>query len=215
MTFAILGDSYSTFQGYVPEGYASWYSEAGNEAENNVGHVTDTWWYQLKEKTGMELIYNCSFSGTTVCHTGYDGQDYSEISFVTRMKRDLNESIQPDILLVFGGTNDFWAESPVGAPQYRGWTKEDCYQSAPAFCCMFDYLKKCHPKTRILNLLNDEITGTIRKRIVEICAHYEIPNLELENIKKENGHPNCLGMSRIAEQVMRWEAFSEKISHSI
>lgn len=45
---------------------------------------------------------NNSYSGSTVCHTGYQKADYSDRSFATRMDNLGN----PDVLLVFGGTND-------------------------------------------------------------------------------------------------------------
>ncbi|MBQ8588463.1 MAG: hypothetical protein IJ454_03635, partial [Clostridia bacterium] len=81
----ILGDSYSTFQGYIPEGYAHYYGEEGpNYLESNpemkltandVCDVAHTWWYDLVKENGT-LLRNCSWSGTTICNTGYHGKDY-------------------------------------------------------------------------------------------------------------------------------------------
>ena len=51
------------------------------------------------ENGDYELERNNSYSGSTVCHTGYKGADYSDRSFITRMV-DLG---QPDIILVFWG----------------------------------------------------------------------------------------------------------------
>ncbi len=38
----ILGDSYSTFEGYIPEGYAAWYINAG-KPETDVTRLDQTW----------------------------------------------------------------------------------------------------------------------------------------------------------------------------
>ena len=42
-TVVILGDSYSTFDGYVPEGFAVWYDSNVKE-QNDVCEAEQTWW---------------------------------------------------------------------------------------------------------------------------------------------------------------------------
>ncbi len=69
----ILGDSYSTFTGYIPDGYRAYYTPQGPYyiAENSdlklekeqVCKVEQTWWYNLSKDYGV-LIRNCSWSGT-------------------------------------------------------------------------------------------------------------------------------------------------------
>ena len=75
-TVAILGDSYSTFQGYIPEGNAYWYYVPGKpEPERtDVTDVTQTWWWILTHREGYKLGVNDSYSGATVSYTGYDGK---------------------------------------------------------------------------------------------------------------------------------------------
>jgi hypothetical protein len=207
-TMAILGDSYSTYKGWIPEDYLYWYADEGNECENDMRSVMQTWWWKLAREYGIRLIANCSYSGSTVCNTGYDALDASETSFIYRMKRELGEdrhsAEQPDILIVFGGTNDFWAGSPVGEIKYDDQTQEDLKSFAPAFCYMMKYLKQENPKASIYNVVNDEITGDIRDIMAEVCRHYEIKNLELKGIEKENGHPNVKGMAAVKEQVEKF-----------
>ena len=121
---SILGDSYSTFQGYVTPGSNDcWYFGNGKNADsrNTLETVEQTWWYRLVHGHGMELDVNNSWSGTTVCLTGYRGEDASDRAFITRMFNLGN----PDIILVFGGTNDSWAGSPVGEYRYKDWKKAD------------------------------------------------------------------------------------------
>ena len=64
-----------------------------------------------------------------------------------------------------------------------------------------------HPDTVILHLTNDDISGPVRDRILEICACCGVENLELKAIEKENGHPNREGMRQIREQLEAWEPF--------
>ena len=45
-TVAVLGDSYSTFDGYIPEGNAAWYF-THPQGENDVVRVEDTWWHRF------------------------------------------------------------------------------------------------------------------------------------------------------------------------
>ena len=101
---AILGDSYSTFKGYVqPDTNAVWYPQS-DVKNNDVQDITQLWWYQFICDNGFRLSQNNSFSGATICHTGYDEADYSDRSYVTR----LNNLLPADLIFVFGGTNDSW-----------------------------------------------------------------------------------------------------------
>lgn len=205
--FSILGDSYSTYQGWIPEGYLSWYKNNGkNEETNNVKSVTNTWWWQLSKETKMNLLFNSSFSGSTICNTTYGGKDGSESSFVTRMKKDLGEGrfleCKPDIIFIFGGTNDSWANSPVGELKYENWISEDLKKILPAFCYMLDYLKLWNPQARIINITNTDLGSTITNGMKTACEYYGIENLLLKNIEKESGHPNIAGMNAIKEQIL-------------
>ena len=69
----IIGDSYSTFKGYIPEGYAPYYTnEPGN---TDVRRVEETWWHQLQAETDCRILLNNSWSGSTICYTGYNDVD--------------------------------------------------------------------------------------------------------------------------------------------
>ena len=142
----ILGDSYSTFEGYVPEGYVSYYRPDGpsylrkkpelEKNESDVFTVEQTWWYNLVKENG-NLLLNCSWSGTTICNTGYNGCDNSECYFIARIEKLIKEDYfkknKVDTLLLFGGTNDNWSDAPLGEEVYSDWTKEDLYNVFPGF----------------------------------------------------------------------------------
>lgn len=46
-TIAVLGDSYSTFEGFIPKGYATWYSPTAPPETTDVNKVEQTWWWQV------------------------------------------------------------------------------------------------------------------------------------------------------------------------
>ena len=82
---SILGDSYSTFQGYLqPDTNYVWYN-AGKHDNTDVTAVQQTWWHRLISSRGLRLCVNNSFSGATICNTGYNKDDYSDRSFCTRL----------------------------------------------------------------------------------------------------------------------------------
>lgn len=201
--FSILGDSYSTFGGYVtPETNLSWYNgtDGGDKKVNDVKLVEQTWWHLLTTQHGMQLDTNNSYSGSTVCHTGYRKQDFSDRSFITRIHRLGN----PDVIFVFGGTNDSWAHVPVGEFQFGGWSKQDLYAFRPAFCYLMSQLRELYPEARIYNITNTELSEEVTDSMERICSYYGIRNIRLQNIDKQWSHPSIAGMKSICEQV--WEA---------
>ena len=207
---SILGDSYSTFYGHVsPAANLCWYGVPGEKKENDVTKVEETWWYRFIHEHGFQLERNNSYSGSTVCHTGYEKADYSDRSFITR----IHNLGTPDIILVFGGTNDSWAGAPIGAYQYDGWTKADLYSFRPAFCYLLASLKQLYPVARIYNITNSELSEEVTDSMDEICRHYGIENIRLHDIDKQWGHPSVQGMQSIDAQV--WESVSPILEASV
>lgn len=194
---SILGDSYSTFRGYLePDSNFVWYSATPNRT-NDVTDVRQTWWHRLLSDTGMKLCVNNSFSGSTVCNTGYHGNDYTDRSFIARM----DNLGCPDIIYVFGGTNDSWAGVPVGEFKYDGWTKEDLYKFRPAAAYMLDYMTKRYPNVEIVWLVNSGLLAEVTESIAEICRHYGVDFIRLQSIDCLEGHPSIKGMGQIADQI--------------
>ena len=200
----ILGDSYSTFKGSIPEGFASWYP--GNDVER----AEQTWWRIALEGAGANLVLNTSYSGTTICHTGYSG-DCSHISFLARLEKlsaeGFFEKNKIDELWIFGGTNDSWANSPIGEIMYGEISREEKFKVLPGFSALLALVKSL-PIAKPLILINTELKPEIESGYKEIAAHYGIPALSLSAIDKEGGHPTVAGMAQIAEQFL---AFRENI----
>lgn len=201
----ILGDSYSTFHGYIPEGYAAYYSE-GEKEEMDVIKVEHTWWHKLCEQTETSLVLNSSYSGTTICHTGYGGSDCKNISFYGRLKKRIDEGFfdknKIDTLLVFGGTNDSWANSPLGEMKYGDVTEQELYSVLPAICALFGMINEKLPSVRTVCVINTGLKTEIEEAFVSLCEKYGVICVKLHDIDKINGHPNISGMEQIKEQIL-------------
>jgi hypothetical protein len=199
LRISILGDSYSTYQNYIPEGNAIWYFEPMDAKNTDVNDVRQTWWWQVVKNGGYLLEKNESYSGATICYTGYNDEDYSERSFITRLPRVGS----PDILLIFGNTNDCWCGAKMGEYVYNGWKRADLYTYRPALAKLLNDALSRYPNARIYFIMNTDLRKDIVESTTTICKHYGIPVIELKDIEKKSGHPNQKGMKAISEQVLK------------
>ncbi|MDR0894651.1 MAG: SGNH/GDSL hydrolase family protein [Prevotellaceae bacterium] len=193
---SILGDSYSTFEGYIPPGNAGWYTTVPYH-DTDVTSVTQTWWHRFIKESGYRLCVNNSFGGSTICHTGYNQEDYSDRSFIARM----DNLGCPDILFIYGATNDSWANVPLGAYKYAGWTKEELYQFRPAMAYLLSHITERYINVDIYFLLNADLKPEIKEAVNTVCAHYNVPCIELTGLDLKSGHPSVKGMQQIYEQI--------------
>lgn len=199
-TLAVLGDSYSTFAGFIPEGNACWYNSPADHKRTDVTKVEQTWWWQVANEGGYKLGAIESYSGATVCNTGYRDEDYSDRSFVTRCTNLGN----PDIILICGATNDSWANAPIGDYKYANWKRVDLYFFRPAMAKMLNDIKLHYPNVEVYFILNTELKKEINESVLEVCKHYDVPVIELVDIDKKSSHPSVKGMKAIAQQVLKF-----------
>ena len=102
MTFSVLGDSISTFQGTSEADFRVHYPAPNSD----VLVLEDMWWARFAKKSGWNLVCNDSFSGARITPTGkYPAWS----SFVSERRISL---LHGDAAIVFGGTND------LGMQQY-------------------------------------------------------------------------------------------------
>ncbi len=196
---SILGDSYSTFEGYIPAENEPWYFQKIDTSRSDVVNVRLTWWWQLIKDGGYLLEKNESYSGATICYTGYNDDDYSPRSFITRLPRVGS----PDILIIFGCTNDSWAGAKVGNYQYSDFKRGDLYFYRPALAKLLDEALSRYPNVDIYFVVNSELRRDIVESTLTICKHYDIPCIQLENVEKRWGHPTAKGMKSIADQLRK------------
>lgn len=200
----IFGDSYSTFAGYIPEGYATWYSTR-EMPETDVTRVEETWWYPLCADLGIELVLNDSWSGSTLGHTGYSGDCSKTSSFIFRLERLIEngffEKETVDTVFVFGCTNDSWANAPLGEIMLDNHKHEDLFSVCPAIGYFAKRLREVLPEANIIFMINTELKPEIGEAIKVSCAHNGEYALELHDIDKRCGHPSVKGMEQIKEQL--------------
>lgn len=200
----ILGDSFSTFAGYIPEGYKSWYSPEVDYA--GVKSVEDTWWHNLISDTKSNLLLNSSYSGSTVCNTGYDGKDSSDFSFATRITELIEagffEENSVDTLIIYGGLNDCWAQSPRGELKYDDITDSDLYSFYPALSFILKSVREHSPETRIIMIIEEQLDSGMKDGIRQIAAHYNVETVEPHGIELHGSHPGKKGMRAISDQII-------------
>lgn len=205
----IFGDSYSTYEGMIPEGYAVYYSkESRGDPEFMVTkmELSDTWWMRLINATGATLVQNNSWSGSTVCYTGYSGDCSHTSSFIFRYRqlkeKGFFDENKIDTLFVFGGTNDSWSNAPLGELKYDDFKEDELFGVLPGISYFMKTLKEDLPGTRIIFIANCDIKPEVVEGIKNAGEHFGVETVELQGITKEHGHPNVKGMGEICEQVL-------------
>lgn len=202
----IFGDSYSTFKDFIPAGYAPYYPR--NEGEGTlVTKVEETWWHQVTKEADLNLVLNNSWSGSTICYTGYNNVDCSGTSsFIYRLRKLIKDGFfeenKIDTVFVFGGTNDSWAGVPFGNVKYENWEEQDLYSVLPAICCFFKTLKDTLPNANIYCLINTQLKPEISDAMKKVCKEYGIMKIAFEQIDKIDGHPTVKGMQDIKNKVL-------------
>lgn len=202
----IFGDSYSTYEGHIPEGYAVYYS-GHREKEPDVMDVRNTWWGRMIEATGVRLIQNNSWSGSTIGYTGYNNSDTSHSSsFIYRFEKLLKEGFfdaeRIDTLFVFGGTNDSWSNAPLGELKFDGIDEKELFCVLPAISHFAKRLSETLKDTRIIFIGNCGIKKEITEAMRSACTHYGLEYVGLSDVEKINGHPTELGMEQICQQLL-------------
>lgn len=202
----IFGDSYSTFKGYIPEGYATWYPD-NDRYDPDVQHVTQTWWHQVIKEAGLNLVLNNSWSGSPIGYTGYNNVDTSKSSsFIYRLKQMIEngffEKNKIDTVFVFGGTNDSSANAPLGKMQYENWEESDLFFVLPAICYFFKLLRDTLPHADIYCLINTHLKPEVSAALKTASELHGITAIAFEHVEKELGHPTAQGMLEIKNAVL-------------
>lgn len=119
-TISILGDSISTYPGYSNDAI-----NTNNTIGNNlfyyngtnygINSVNQTWWKQLADNTGLNILVNNSWSGSRVINNeaGANSAGYLRATQL-HDNTGTNAGTSPDIIAIFIGINDFNYELPLG-----------------------------------------------------------------------------------------------------
>ena len=145
MEISILGDSISTFDGWIPEGNIVFYPQNGL-----VQDVSQTWWKMVLDEMGLELCANGSSSGSTCfgdsreADPGFGCSDHRIAQLV-----GVGEE-EPDIILVYMGTNDVLGNAPVGDNDGLRAVKEGVVESfSDGYTMILDKIKEQCPTAQV------------------------------------------------------------------
>lgn len=145
-SLSILGDSISTYSGYIPEGFAVMYPHDGD-----VTDVSQMWWMRLLEDTGMELCSNDSSSGTTCAgdslyndNPAYGCTDLRISMLVGKQGK------MPDVIIVYLGTNDLLVSNELGDNDGTKVVEEgEVWNFSDAYTLILDKLASDYPAAQV------------------------------------------------------------------
>ncbi len=145
-TLSIMGDSISTFDEWIPEGYYDFYPMNGE-----VAYVNQTWWKMVMNDMDMELCANASSAGST-CIGDSTGTDNPQCGCSDFRIADLmgSNGTYPDIIIVYMGTNDCLNAVPLGSNDGMQYVEEgEIDNFSDAYSLMLDKLAANYPGTDI------------------------------------------------------------------
>ena len=203
----LIGDSISTFEGWLPEGYSAYYPKSSSE----IMSVEQTYWYRLIYELMPDAVLdrNLAYSATRVAKIGTD-DNYDKNDFVTRV--DQVGFDNPDIVIVHGGTNDRRASTPDHVPlgDYGFDLPLDqldrtCFRSA--YVCLVRKIMDNHPGVKIICIIGDTLNTEkyqgLADSIKAICEHYGFTTVNFPcAIDSADGvHPNSSGAQYMADRI--------------
>jgi len=218
---SFLGDSLTTFAGYIPSANRARYPE-----DDLLQVVDDTWWKRIVNQFGFRLGINESWAGSRI---SWDGTTESadigankHIASVARIS-NLKNSGNPDVIVVWGGTNDIAGAVTLGTfssstATYTLSNTVDTY--ANACRTMFYRLMTSYPRARIYCVLpcystmyTSSSLDTYNNMLRDICDFFKVTYIDLRllpigqnrymKILPDGTHPNAIGMKMISDFVYK------------
>ena len=164
---SVLGDSISSYAGYIEEGYSAGYSAADDMS------VTDMWWYVMARLTGMNICAVNASAGSGV--TNLSGDEFF-MGNGDRSRHLDKAGRDPDVICVLLGINDFFKQVDMEqfGREYEEMVQiiQDEYPEAEVRLCTYyefpGYLTEMN--------LTDELNQTIR----DAAEERDVKVLELE-----------------------------------
>lgn len=222
-TVSILGDSISTFKGYIPEADGINLAHRHRYPQDDLlTDVGDTWWMRLINTLEARLGVNDSWAGSTVSnfrdHNEKDFGPDAAMASITRIK-NLGANGTPDLIIFFGGTNDagkmiekgsFNPARKLDLAAYKWDSFADAYSEA------IFRLKHFYPNADIV-AISPSISGgyydnarlsEFADLALELCLHYNIKCADVRlsgltiDMLPDTLHPNSDGMECIYKSVL-------------
>lgn len=190
---SVIGDSISTFRGYIPYAYSTYYPRT----DGTFLSVNDTYWHRLiyEHMTNARLERNIAYSGSWVTNAEASASTYFAKRFM-----DQNGVGNADIVIIHGGTND-WNKKVVNLVDGLGIRSTTCptdEQLAPIFAAAdaattrsqieaLDDTTFCEAYIKLLKLVIDRNPNV---KIVCLIGDYVGVGVELATLKLAEHFPN-------------------------
>lgn len=200
----ILGDSISTYKGYIPNGFVHFPYYASSD-DGGMITLEQTWWRITQQTLGCRLGINNSYSGTCVMNEyGYttSAENISRLQHSTRF-----DNLPPDIMIIYMGNNDALVQNLNTAnfeKSYRNMLNNlyTLYPNIQLFLGTLSYEKyfvgKDYYEEHVL------VTAEVNRIIQSLVSEYNLPIIDFATAYSDSSylfdtiHPNVLGMKALA-----------------
>ena len=222
---SIMGDSISTYEGYIPDDDGINLAHRSKYPQKNLlQNVNKTWWMQLINDLDAELGVNDSWAGSTVSNTilGND-RDWGENAAMASLTRieNLASNGTPDVILFFGGTNDIGLNVMLGVfnsdnvPEEVDLVSTTWNTFVDAYMTAIMRMQYYYPEAEIIAMLptytdtyyDDDRLNFFNEEIIKICDYFNVRWVDLResgvttDMLPDGIHPNKKGMACIASAV--------------
>ena len=215
---SVMADSISAFKGYIPPGNAAYYTGQNS----GVSSYEQMWWQRLCDQTGMQRLVINAWSGSKV--SNIDATNFTPMSDASRAQNLHNGDTEPDVIIVFGGTNDFSKENAdiiVFESAYNIMIKlmQERYKNAKIYCVSLPIFVRTNTDKSSIEKNDEQMTifdynEVIRKiSIQRSCEYVELAGCGItrQNMYPKYAvdyeltptHPNALGHLKYAEQIVK------------
>ncbi len=145
MSVSILGDSISTYEGWIPEGNSVYFPHNGA-----VQDVSQTWWKIVMDELGLSLCANSSSSGST-CYGDSTAEDVKVGCSDYRISQLAgSDGEEPDLIIVYMGTNDLVESIEIGDNDGTRPVEEGMVERfSDAYSLILDKLERRYPAAQI------------------------------------------------------------------
>ena len=189
---AFIGDSISTYQYYIPSGYAFFYPYPAADVYN----VNQTWWMEVVNQLGAGLFINNSYSGSCVASGAS-----SDSSNATRLAKLSINGETPDVVIIYMGSNDAHAKfSKTKFASYYEYMITQILDLCPNVEIVLATL--CKSK-----LYDEDTRASYNSAITSLAEKYDfkivdLAAVDISNSLVDSAHPNKAGMLIISEKIV-------------
>lgn len=227
---SIMGDSISTFEGWIPVEDGHNLNHRKRYPQDNLfDDVRLTWWHRLANNLGAKIGVNDSWAGSTVhnsatTNSGDKGPDAC-MSSITRIT-NLGSNGTPDLIFFYGGTNDAAWGVTLGtfdpsAAHNVDLTSTTWETFADAYAAAIMRMQYFYPDAKIIAMTPTWTTSyytaqrldAVIRVIKDVCDYFGVAVVDLRkcginqnNLESTLGdgiHPSALGMDMIEKYVRK------------